>query len=162
MGAGLPIRIALRIDLWGMAMLSNDRDTLRRVYVEAWRKHRAQLPLEGVEPVLVEVVLEHPEYHDLLADEAAALGADFRPEAGQTNPFLHMGMHIAIREQLATDRPTGFRAAYRDLVARLSDPHTAEHHVMECLGQALWEAQRAGRPPDEAAYLDCVTGLGRR
>jgi hypothetical protein len=143
-------------------MLTNDRDTLRRIYVEAWRKHRESLPLEGVERVLVEVVLEHPEYHDLLADEDRALGTDFPPDAGQTNPFLHMGMHIAIREQLATDHPPGLRAAYHALAARLPDPHAVEHHIMECLGRVLWEAQRASRPPDEVAYLDCVTGLRRR
>ncbi len=70
-----------------------------------------------------------------------------------------MGMHLAIREQLATDRPPGLRAGYRGVVERAGDAHAAEHRIMDCLGEALWRAQRAGRPPDEAAYLDCVRRL---
>ena len=77
----------------------------------------------------------------------------------QSNPFLHMGMHIAIREQLSTQRPPGIEAAYKQLLERLGDLHAVEHHMMECLGQAMWEAQRQGTPPDESAYLECLRRL---
>ena len=83
------------------------RSTLRRMYVEAWRKHRASLPVEMVEDQIIRVVALHPEYAQLLESGPAALERDYTPEDGQTNPFLHMGLHLAIREQVATDRPAG-------------------------------------------------------
>ena len=142
-----------------------DRGALRRLYVEAWRKHRAGGPLEPLEHQIVTVVEQHPEYHALLEDEAEAqaVGRDFTPEAGQSNPFLHMGLHLAIREQSATDRPAGIAAIRAQLAERLADAHEAEHRMLERLGEALWRSQRTGRPPDETAYLESLRQLlGRR
>lgn len=131
------------------------RGSLRRMYVEAWRKHRERLPVEPVEDQIIRVVELHPEYAPVLETESA-LERDYTPEDGQTNPFLHMGLHLAIREQVATDRPPGIAEVHRTLAARLGDPHAAEHAMIECLGEALWQAQRAGRAPDEAAYLEAL------
>ena len=140
-----------------------DRSGLRRLYVEAWRKHRAGRPLEPLEHQIVTVIEQHPEYHVLLEDEAEALGRDFTPEAGQSNPFLHMGLHLAIREQAATDRPSGIAAIRIQLAERLADPHEAEHRMLERLAEALWLSQRTGQPPDEDAYVESLREmLGRR
>jgi hypothetical protein len=140
-----------------------DRSGLRRLYVEAWRKHRAGRPLEPLEHQIVTVIEQHPEYHALLEDEAEALGRDFTPEAGQSNPFLHMGLHLAIREQAATDRPAGIAAIRTHLAERLADPHEAEHRMLERLAEALWLSQRSGQPPDEDAYVESLRQmLGRR
>jgi hypothetical protein len=136
-----------------------DRSGLRRHYLEAWRKHRAGTPLEPLEHQLVAVIEQHPEYHALLEGDSAALGRDFTPESGQSNPFLHLGLHLAIRDQVATDRPTGIAALHRALAGRLGDVHEAEHRMLEKLGEALWLSQRSGRPPDEAAYLDALRAL---
>ena len=140
-----------------------DRSGLRRLYVEAWRKHRARQPLEPLEHQIVTVIEQHPEYHALLEDEAEALGRDFTPEAGQSNPFLHMGLHLAIREQAATDRPAGIAAIRAQLAERLADSHEAEHRMLERLAEALWLSQRTGQPPDEDAYVESLHQmLGRR
>lgn len=140
-----------------------DRSGLRRLYVEAWRKHRAGRPLEPLEHQIVTVIEQHPEYHVLLEDEAEALGRDFTPEAGQSNPFLHMGLHLAIREQAATDRPSGIAAIRIQLAERLADSHEAEHRMLERLAEALWLSQRTGQPPDEDAYVESLREmLGRR
>ena len=140
-------------------LYGQNRDEIRRVYCAAWEKHRQGLPLAALEQQLVAVIGLHPEYHALLTDHDAALTRDYTPEMGQTNPFLHMGMHLAIREQLATNRPAGITAAYAALLARAQDAHAAEHHMMECLGEALWQAQRSGQAPDEARYLECLRKL---
>ncbi len=143
-------------------MFGDNREQLRRMYVDAWRKQQAGEPVSPLEAMIAEVVAMHPEYHALLNQGEDALDKDFLPEQGETNPFMHMGMHIAIREQLSTDRPTGIVDAIRTLLARVQDAHEVEHRVMECLGQSLWEAQRAGQAPDEMAYLRCVQELARR
>lgn len=137
-------------------LLGQDRRQLREVFFRAWQRHRENLPLEGVEPLIVAVALRHPEYHPLLDDPARAEDRDYLPEAGRTNPFLHLGMHIAIEEQLALDQPHGIRAHYQRLLARLTDEHAVQHHIMECLGEWLWRAGREDAPLSETVYLDCI------
>ena len=140
-------------------MFAPDRGRMRQVFLDAWSKFRSREPLEPLEQRVAEVVREHPEYHGLLEDPTYALDRDFLPEAGEANPFLHMGMHISLREQVATDRPPGIRDLFQRLAQGLGDRHEAEHRMMECLGLTLWEAQREGRAPDEAAYLGCLRRL---
>jgi hypothetical protein len=129
------------------------------MYVEAWRKRRESLPVEPVEAQIIGVIELHPEYWQPLESGADELERDYKPEDGQTNPFLHMGLHLAIREQVSTNRPTGITSVHRTLAAKLGDAHEAEHAMIECLGQALWQAQRSGLPPDEAAYLESLRRL---
>ena len=139
-------------------LYGSDRDDLRRAYVVAWSKSRAGQALEPLERLLVEVIAEHPEYQAAL-ESPDALAREYSPESGRTNPFLHMGLHVAIREQLATDRPPGVRALYAELLPRFADAHQLEHALMECLAETLWEAQREGGVPDEARYLSRVRRL---
>ena len=97
------------------------------------------------------MIAQHPEYHETV--ETNDPDAEFLPEGGQSNPFLHMGLHLSIREQVATDRPGGIRAVFEQLASRLGDELEAEHRMMECLAEALWISQRDQIPPDEQAYL---------
>jgi hypothetical protein len=138
---------------------NQSRDELRRVYVEAWRKRRAGLPVEPLEAQVADVIALHPEYHAALERDGDALQRDYTPERGHSNPFLHMGLHLAVREQVATDRPAGIRQAFAGLARRMGSAHDAEHRVIECLAEAMWEAQRSGQPPDEQAYLAAVLRL---
>jgi hypothetical protein len=138
---------------------NQSRDQLRRVYLEAWRKRREGLPIEPLEAQVADVIALHPEYHAALERGDDALDRDYTPESGQSNPFLHMGLHLAVRDQIATDRPAGIRKAFQSVAARLGSEHEAEHRIIECLAEAMWEAQRSGRPADEAAYLQRVLRL---
>ncbi len=134
------------------------RDEVRQVYLTVWRKIRQQQLLEPMEALIAEVIEMHPEYHALLDDSDIATRGDFSPEQGRTNPFLHMGMHIALREQAVGDRPAGVQSLYQKLCASKGQ-HDAEHAMMECLGEALWSAQRNAQEPDQANYLDCLKKL---
>jgi Domain of unknown function (DUF1841) len=135
------------------------RDQMRRMYLEAWRKFSDKKPLEPLEAQLAAVIAEHPEYLEWIEAGEAAIAAEFTPESGRQNPFLHMGLHLAIREQVATNRPPGIAEVHSKLATRLGDPHTAEHAMLEVLAQTLWEAQRSGRAPDESAYLEALRRL---
>ena len=136
-------------------MFNPTREQVRRFFCESWRKHRERLPLEGAEATAADLITEHPEYHAILEAPEAAVEKEFTPEGGQTNPFLHLSLHLAIAEQIGIDQPPGIRAAYQTLRQRL-EVHDAEHAVMECLGEALWNAQRAGSAIDASAYLACL------
>ncbi len=135
------------------------REQMRRRYLEAWRKFSARQVLEPLEAQIAAVIAEHPEYIGWLESGEAALLAQFTPEGGRENPFLHMGLHLAIREQLATDRPTGIAAIHQTLTRRGETAHAAEHRMIEPLAETLWEAQRSGQPPDETAYLERLRRL---
>lgn len=140
-------------------MFSQDRSQMRRVFHQAWRKRREKQPLEPMEALICDILELHPEYHPIVESIDDNLDRDWLPDQGETNPFLHMSMHIAIREQVLADRPAGIKALYKQVCDKKRDVHEAEHALMECLGEALWKAQSSGLPPDEAGYLDCIRRL---
>ena len=137
-------------------MLFNpSREEVRRFFIDAWTKHTARQFLTPLESIAIDWISEHPEYHDQLSGPEA-LDSEFSPESGQTNPFLHLSMHLSITEQHSIDQPPGIRAAIDGLAARLGSSHRAHHEAMECLGEMLWSAQRNRQEPDALAYLECV------
>jgi hypothetical protein len=127
------------------------------MYVDAWQKHLAGRPMSPLEAQIADVIAEHPEYHDAVTGDD--LDQDYTPKGGRSNPFLHMGLHLGIREQVATDRPAGIAAIHGKLAAQDGDHHVAEHRMIECLAETLWEAQSANRAPDEALYLERLRRL---
>lgn len=138
-------------------IFGNDRNELRRMYHDAWRKHRQGEPLSPLDAQIADIVALHPEYH--AAIEGEDTDKDFLPEEGTANPYLHMGLHLGLREQIGTDRPAGIRAIFDSLCHRLGDPHDAEHRMIECLAETLWEAQRSSTSPDELRYLEGLRQL---
>lgn len=137
-------------------MFQPSQQDVRRFFCGAWRKMRERLPLEPLEAQAVDWIAEHPEYHEVLADEAAALARDYRVEDGRENPFLHLAMHLSLVEQAGIDQPHGVRQALQALAGHTGSLHAAHHEAMECLGEMIWRSQRSGLPPDGEAYLDCL------
>ncbi|MBA3902969.1 MAG: DUF1841 domain-containing protein [Rhodocyclaceae bacterium] len=137
-------------------MFNPSRDQARQFFIEAWRKHRAREVMTPLEDMASRIVALHPEYQPLLVDADGALARDWTPESGETNPFLHLSLHLAIEEQLSIDQPFGIRAAFEALLAKRGDRHAALHVVLECLGETIWQAQRNGGAFDGAAYLDRI------
>jgi hypothetical protein len=129
------------------------REQLRLAYKEAWAKHVARSPLTPLEALITDVIGAHPEYQGIVADSGTALAFEHNAAGADENPFLHMGLHLAVREQISIDRPPGIRDLHRQLHARYADAHLAEHILMEALGEELYVAQRSGKAPDERQYL---------
>ncbi len=140
-------------------IFGQDRGELRKMYADAWKKRCDKTPMTTLETQIADVIEWHPEYHDEVMSED--LDRDYSPEGGKTNPFLHMGLHLGIREQVATNRPPGINGVYTSLTARTGDAHTAEHRMIDCLAETLWEAQSQNRAPDEQKYLDRLRHLTR-
>jgi len=137
-------------------MFNPSREQVRGFLAEAWRKRCEGLPATPLETMAADIAALHPEYHALLAGGKDALSREWTPEQGETNPFLHLSLHLAIGEQLAIDQPRGIRAIFERLAARHGDRHAALHDILECLGETVWRAQRDNAPPDGAAYLACL------
>ena len=123
-------------------MFTPSSHDVRRFFCEAFRKQRAGEILTPMDAIAADWIVQHPEYHDALADADAAIARDYSVEGGQANPFLHLSMHLSIAEQVSIDQPCGIRAAHDALAARL--------------GETIWTSQRSGLPPDQEAYIDCI------
>jgi len=143
-------------------MLSSDRGALRDVFYRAWAKQARGEPLEGIETLVAHIAGQHPEYHALLDDPGMNRDRDFQAGFSDTNPFLHMAMHIAIEEQIDIDQPRGIRARYQQLLTRWPDPHTVQHRMMDCLAETVRQVSQGGDPPDESGYLACLDRLSAR
>jgi len=137
-------------------MFAPSQNDVRRFFCDTHRKREQGLPLTPMETVAADWIGEHPEYHAELNDVDAALAAVYDVEAGRTNPFLHLSMHLSISEQVSIDQPRGIKQAYALLAAKRGSAHEAQHEVMECLGAMMWESQRSGLPPDGHKYIDCI------
>jgi Domain of unknown function (DUF1841) len=137
-------------------MFAPSQHDVRQFFCETHRKQRASLPLSPMEATAADWISQHPEYFDELADIDTALSTVYAVEAGRSNPFLHLSMHLSITEQIGIDQPRGIRQAFELLRLRLDSAHEAQHQVMECLGEMIWSSQRSGLPPDGERYLDCV------
>ena len=137
-------------------MFAPSQHDVREFFCTAQRKLREQQPLTPMEALAPDWIAEHPEYGADLADLDTARAAVYPVEGGRANPFLHLSMHLSIAEQVSIDQPHGIRQAFELLAARLGSGHEAQHEVMECLGEMIWESQRSGQPPDGQAYLDRV------
>jgi hypothetical protein len=134
------------------------REEVREMFFATWRKYRAGEPLAGIETLALEAILLHPEYHPVLDAPGRYRDRDYVDE---TNPFLHMSLHIALAEQLSIDQPPGISALFSNLERVKGERHAALHEALECLAETVWRSQRDGSPPDAAAYLACLAKKAR-
>lgn len=137
-------------------MFNPSQEDVRRFFCAVHAKARQGQPMDALETLAGQWLQEHPEYVEHLADADAAVARVYDGGGGTANPFLHLSMHLSISEQCSIDQPRGIRQAVELLAARRNSLHDAHHEAMECLGQMLWESQRAGQPPDGEAYVACV------
>ena len=133
-------------------MFSSNRSELRNIFFSAWEKHQKKLPTDLLEAELITIILAHPEYHAFLNDPDTYQQYEFNED----NPFLHLSLHLALREQIKVNRPVGVQDIYQQLHEKLNDSLKAEHKMLLCLQEILWEAQQTGKAPDEKKYLSLL------
>jgi hypothetical protein len=139
-----------------MALFNPSRDQVRQFFFDAWSKFKQQQPLSDLEAIAVQVMQMHPEYHAVLGAPERYLEQAYFPEMGETNPFLHMSLHLSVLEQIALKQPHGIAQAYQTLQQKYTDQHRAQHDLMDCLAETIWQAQRSNQPLDAEAYLACM------
>ena len=137
-------------------MFNPSREDARQMFFDTWRKYQIQAPIVGIEAMVLDVILQHPEYHALLSKPEHYLDSDYPPELGNTNPLLHISLHLAINEQHSIDQPAGIQQRYAALLTHTGEAHTAQHALMECLAEMIWQAQRQQTAPDASIYFDCL------
>jgi len=142
-----------------VAIFNPTREEVRRFFCDTWQKKTENHILDPMETLASDWIVEHPEYHSLLTNPEGALEQDYTPERGETNPFLHLSMHLSISEQISINQPPGIKEIADKLSQKLGSMHEAQHLMMECLGQVMWEAQREGQPLNPEKYLEALKRL---
>lgn len=137
-------------------MFNPSRHQARQFLFSTWYKYKHQKALSDMEEIALKVILLHPEYQSILDDTERYHDKDYPPEMGITNPFLHMGMHITIKEQLSIDQPAGIRDRFERLLKKNGNEHDTMHQIMECLAEMIWQAQRSQSAPDPSIYFECL------
>lgn len=140
-------------------MFEANRQKLRQKYFDVWARHLEKLPMEPLEIQICDLILAHPEYHTMFNQPDKYLDKDYLPEQGESNPFLHLSLHLGVREQISTNRPTGIHTIYQNLMSRHQDSHYVEHLLMECMMMQLFEAQQTQQMPDEKVYIEALKKL---
>lgn len=115
----------------------NDPTALRRIYFDAWQKHLAGSLLNPMESIIVDLIQNHPEYHPLFETPQHYENIEQEKFTLESNPFFHLGLHIAIKEQVMMDKPLGVRALYHTLLRRFGNELQAEHQMIPALTQTL-------------------------
>ena len=141
-------------------MFNPSREQIRDLFFQTWRKYRGSEALAGMETIALEAILLHPEYHRVLGAPEHYREQEYFPELGETNPFLHLSLHVALEEQLTIDQPAGVRERFARIALKTADRHAALHAAIDCLAEMVWRAQKDRAPPDAAAYLDCLGKSG--
>jgi hypothetical protein len=137
-------------------MFNPSRDEARNFLFETWRKRREGALLTPLEDLTAQLIEKHPEYHGLLAAPERNQDKDYAPDGNVVNPFLHLMMHLTIEEQISINQPHGIRTHFERLTHKHESEHEAQHAMMECLGEMIWQAQRNKTAPDAAIYLSCL------
>ena len=110
----------------------------------------------------------------VIVESAAADLANYSPRSGQLNPWLHMGLHLAIREDLVdhdyiATRTTGFdavragvAASWPDRVERITGVSVADlRRTLEILTSAK-SAMILTALPEVLSHLQLGTHAGQR
>jgi hypothetical protein len=139
-----------------MALFNPSRDQVRQFFFDTWAKFQQQQSLTDLEGIALQVIQMHPEYYVVLNTSEKYMEQAYFPEMGETNPFLHMSLHMSILEQISINQPIGIADAYQKLRVKHGNESDAQHDLMDCLAETIWQAQRTGQSLDGAAYLECI------
>ena len=138
-------------------LFGSNKQEVRTLYFDAWYKNQNKKNiLTALETQIIDIILFHPEYIKIFEDvknQEKYSDKDYLPESGETNPFLHMGLHLAIRDQIGTNKPIGIQKIFLDLCNKTQDQHQAEHLFIEQLAEQLWLAQKNQQDFNSEDYL---------
>lgn len=136
---------------------------VRQFFFNAYQKGQNKDNLTDLEKITYSLILEHPEYHFVLQNPNKYSEYQWYPESGETNPFLHLSMHLTVIEQLSIDQPAGICDLFNKMCHHKSNQHDAYHELIDCLGEMIWQSQKNNTPPDSAIYFNCINhklGIG--
>lgn len=129
---------------------------VREFFFNSYNKGINNQILTDLEKISYSLILEHQEYHHILQNPNKYLDYQWYPESGETNPFLHLSMHLTVIEQLSIDQPQGISSLFEQMCKVTEDKHKVYHELIDCLGEMLWQSQKNNTTPDATIYFECI------
>ncbi len=139
-----------------MCLFNPSRDEVRTFFFDTWTKFKKNLVLTDLEKIALGIIHMHLEYHAILNAPEQFKHQEYFPEFGETNPFLHMSLHLSILEQISINQPIGITDIYEKLKLKHQNEHDAQHDILECLGEVIWQAQRNNTALDANYYVQLL------
>lgn len=139
-----------------MSLFNPSRDEVREFFFNTWLKYKQAQTLSDLEKIGLSVILLHPEYHSILDSPEQFKHQEYFPEFGETNPFLHMSLHISVLEQISINQPIGIAGIFATLTIKHKNENNAIHDIIDCLAETIWQSQRNNTPLDSAHYLQLL------
>ena len=136
-------------------MFTSDRSKQRQYLKQAWGKYTRHEQLEPLELQLSKIVEKHPEYQNIINN----LDSDYFPEHGQTNPFLHINLHLTLQDQIKMDQPKGIKKIHTKLLVKVKDSHEVEHMMMEHIAEMIFNAQKNNSAFNLDGYIQALKEL---
>ena len=136
-------------------MFTSDRTKQRQYLKQAWEKYTSQEQLEPLELQLSKIVEQHPEYQNLIKN----LDSEYFPEQGNTNPYLHINLHLTLQDQITMDQPKGIRDIHSQLIVKIKNAHEVEHMMMEHIAEMIFNAQKNNAAFDLDGYIQALKSL---
>ena len=136
-------------------MFTSDSSKQRQYLKQAWEKYTSQEQLEPLELQLSKIVEQHPEYQNLIKN----LDSEYFPEQGNTNPFLHINLHLTLQDQITMDQPKGIKEIHSQLLLKIKDAHEVEHMMMEHIAEMIFNAQKNNAAFDLDGYIQALKQL---
>lgn len=133
-------------------LYTKDRTRQRQFLANAWQKFLDKQALDPLEEQLTQVIEMHPEYHAFIND----IESDYFPEQSEVNPFLHINLHLSLREQLSINQPTGIQKYYQKILCKVKDLHETEHKMMDCIAEMIFSSQKNNTPMNHQTYILCL------
>ena len=133
-------------------MFNISQEEVRRYFSSVWQNRHNQ-SLDAQQQKILAIILEHPEYQPILENIEHYLDYQWLPEEGQSNPFLHMSLHLSLQEQNSINQPEGITSLYQEITKKYQDIHRAEHIMMDALTEMIWQAQQNHQGFDVNLYI---------
>jgi hypothetical protein len=145
-----------------MSLFNPSRDEVRDFFFHSWAKFKQSQPLTDLEKIAINIIQMHPEYHSILDKPEQYKHQPYFPEQGETNPFLHMSLHLSILEQISINQPVGITDIYTQLKIKHQEEHAAQHDVLDCLAETIWIAQQNNTGLNANHYLELLNEKAKK
>lgn len=134
----------------------NSPKDMRSFFYSSWDKYKQKQRLSTLEQQLVSIILDHPEYHCIFDDPSQS---ETLLNSFTENPFLHLAMHLTIRDQITLKKPPEVSTIFHKLQQKHGDSHIVEHLLMEPLARYLIQLQQSTTPPSITDYVSACQEL---